>query len=232
MPDTTNFIKKLSRAMLILENKRRVKRTDFVNSFCKHLPLRYRIGATPLRVPNFQHNFNISQKNIDMLTELEKHERLLLHTSKEGELRFYPQAIVLIDKANEKYPISFFYGFQPTEIDGKEAIQNLYMWRSPLVKDFKIDGLSLRSYCAFNILLPNVGIIISAEEHTEAGERAAKSQLKEAISKNLFIYYEDETGNLKEISKADEIDKLDIWGDTSQHRKRLTVISTTELHHD
>lgn len=86
----------------------------------------------------------------------------------------------------------------------------------------------MRSFCVFNVLLPEIHIIISADQHTEAGENASKSLLKEALKRELFVYYTTEKNELKRFFDLNELDS-DFWGITTRHGKRLTVISDHDL---
>jgi hypothetical protein len=215
---------------VIGENERirvATKRPDIVNYIAKKLPFSYRIQSAPIQILDYDHPLDDKSENLKMLEKLNKDDYLVLHDSAEGQLRFYQQVIALVDDADREKPIKFLYVFFPTTLDGKEALQNFYMWRDKSINT-KIEGLSLRNYCVFNVLLPEVHIIISADQHTEAGENASKSLLKEALGRKLFVYYTTEKGKLKRFFSLDELG-LNFWGATTHHGKRLTVISDHEL---
>lgn len=109
--------------------------------------------------------------------------------------------------------------FYPTEIDGKDAIQNFFMWRAQDFR-YKIEGLSLRQYCIFKVLLPEVNTIISAAPD---GENAAKRTAIEGLSHSLFVYILDEQGRLTHLEKKEDLEH------TKLHGKKLTVISRVSL---
>jgi hypothetical protein len=231
MTENKSFIKKLELALEVIDKSRikAKKRPDMVNRIAKHLPISYRIKAAPIQILDYDHPLNEVSENIKMFKTISEGGYHLLHKCPEGELRFYQQVIALVDEAEEK-PIKFFYVFFPTAIDGEEAIQNFYMWRDKSINT-KIDGLSLRNYCIFKVLLPNVNIIISAEKHTEAGENASKSLLREALKRQLYVYYTTEKGDLKRFFDLKDVD-TNFWGTTETHGKRLTIISDHELNDD
>jgi hypothetical protein len=203
------------------------KRPDIVNYIAKKLPFSYRIQSAPIQILDYDHPLDDKSENLKMLEKLNTDDYLVLHDSAEGQLRFYQQVIALVDEADREKPIKFLYVFFPTTLDGKEALQNFYMWRDKSVNT-KIEGLSLRNYCVFNVLLPEVHILISADQHTEAGENASKSLLKEALKRKLFVYYTTEKGRLERFFSSDELGS-DFWDATTHHGKRLTVISDHEL---
>jgi hypothetical protein len=215
---------------VIGENERirvATKRPDVINYIAKKLPFSYRIQSAPIQILDYDHPLDDKSENLKMLEKLNTDDYLVLHDSAEGQLRFYQQVIALVSEADKKKPIKFLYVFFPTTLDGEEALQNFYMWRDKAINT-KIEGLSLRNYCVFNVLLPEVHIIISADQHTEAGENASKSLLKEALKRKLFVYYTTEKGKLKRFFNLDELG-LNFWGATTHHGKRLTVISDHEL---
>jgi len=203
------------------------KRPDIINYIAKKLPFSYRIQAAPIQILDYNHPLNDKLENLQMLERLNADEYLILHDCADGQLRFYQQVIALVDETDKEKPIKFIYVFFPTTLDGDEAIQNFYMWRNNTTNT-KIEGLSLRNYCVFNVLLPDVHILISADQHTEAGENALKSLLKEALKRELFIYYTTEKNELKRFFDLKELDS-NFWGTATRHGKRLTVISDHEL---
>lgn len=222
------FIKKLEAAISAID-KSRIKakeRPSAINNIAKQLPISYRIKAAPIQILDYDHPLDDKAKNLSRFNEINSEKYQLLCKTPDGELRFYQQVIALINENDEK-PIKFFYVFFPTTLDGEEALQNFYMWRDKTTNT-KIEGLSLRNYCVFKVLLPNVSILISADQHTEAGENASKNLLREALARQLYVYYTTEKGELKRFFDLKEIGD-NFWGATLTHGKRLTVISNHEL---
>lgn len=214
----------------VTEGSERIKfgsRPEIVNHIAKKLPFSYRIQSAPIQILDYDHPLDDASKNLEMLEKLNADEYLVLHDCEDGQLRFYQQVIALVDDMDKNKPIKFMYVFFPNTLDGKEALQNFYMWRDKTTNT-KIDGISLRNYCVFNVLLPEVHIIISADQHTEAGENASKSLLREALKRKLFVYYTTEKGELKRFFDLSELES-GFWGTTTKHGKRLTVISDHDL---
>lgn len=214
------FLKKIKEAY-----QPKIKRPDIVHFVGKHLPFSYRTLAAPTQILPYDQPLEDKQKNIDFFKKISEGNFIVLHTCELGELRMYQQVIAFVNDKQDK-PIKFFYVFYPTEIDGKEVIQNFFMWRE---RDFryKINGLSLRQYCIFKVLLPEVNTIISADQHTPDGENAAKRTALEGLEHKLFVYILDEQEKLTPLEKKEDLEKL--WGATKLHGKKLTVISRVPL---
>ena len=202
------------------------KRTDIIHFVGKDLPFSYRVLAVPTQILQYNQPLDDKQKNIEYFNKISEGTYIVLHTCEFGELRMYQQVIAFINEEDKEKPIKFSYVFYPTEVDGKEAIQNFHMWREHDFK-YKIENLSLRQYCIFKALLPEVDTIISADQHTPDGENAAKRTAIEGLDHKLFVYILDDQGKLTRLEKKEDLDNL--WGPTKLHGKKLTVISRISL---